>query len=312
MCRIRVENLFHNCGQVERITTPSVNRECTVELKTVNYHGNRFCARCIWGNSVHKFHNFDGLGFPCDSYKSLVTVFIYQNDEKFHSTSKEQLWAKRKELLERWMTWQREQLCGAYISLRAREVSSGIPVREQTYYLGPGSMDKNFLTRIKSENVPEAKEDCFCGFSVKVRGEGGCEGGGPCSLPCGHIFGYGCVARWVEKHGSSRCPTCSFYIKIFRNNAEYPYPRGYMDHYAYDNDTDGWKDKLRQLSALLAIYFIALLLLMLLPPPPWTSWRTVCLVTVWIPYGKPYCHNDLPFLFHEDREPRSYFSGSCD
>jgi hypothetical protein len=58
-----------------------------------------------------------------------------------------------------------------------------------SYYLGPKPFDKNFLRKLQPQEVPEDKGNCFCRFSVKVHGEEGCEGGGPCLLPCSHILG---------------------------------------------------------------------------------------------------------------------------
>jgi hypothetical protein len=101
MRRIRLENLFHNCGYVQITTIPSVNSEYIIELNPVDYCIDSFCARSIFGASAH-FQVSTG-GLPCGNYKSKVRIYVYQNYEDDHPTNKGQLWAKRRELIEKWM-----------------------------------------------------------------------------------------------------------------------------------------------------------------------------------------------------------------
>jgi len=137
---------------------------------------------------------------------------ILRNVDNWNATMEDNLWARRKDLIKRLNSWQGELLGEKYQErhneLREDDISRGVLIQHQLYYLGPRPFDKNFLRKLLPQEVPEDKENCFCRFSVKIHGEEGCKGGGPCLLPCGHIFGsdYNCILRWMEGEKSDRCP----------------------------------------------------------------------------------------------------------
>jgi hypothetical protein len=103
-------------------------------------------------------------------------------------------------------------------------------------------------------------------------------------LPCGHIFGYNCILRWIEGEKSNRCPLCTSFILIFRIDAQFGYPKGFLEHFAYDNHPDVWLNNLRSLLNSLLIYTLIIQLLFMSPMPPWTNPHTICLATLWIPF----------------------------
>ncbi|PMD54282.1 uncharacterized protein K444DRAFT_667870 [Hyaloscypha bicolor E] len=254
MCRRVTERFFHNCGHVERTEISSINPECFEVTHIILYDDGKFCSPCIWGRFEPEYRFSTAFSDPCDGREGRVQTVILQNADNWNAITEDNIWARRKDLIKRLNSWQGERLGEKfqerYNELREDDISRGVLIQHQLYYLGPGPFDKNFLRKLQPQEVPEDKENCFCGFSVKVHGEEGCEGGGPCLLPCGHIFGYNCILRWMEGEKSDRCPQCFSLLRIFRVAAQVGYPKGFMEHFTYDHDSK---------------------LLFISPMPPWTN-----------------------------------------
>lgn len=108
---------------------------------------------------------------------------ILQNADNWNTITEDNLWARRKDLIELLNSWQGELLGEKYQEryneLREDDISRGVLIQHQLYYPGPGPgpFDKNFLRKLQPQEVPEDKENCLCRLLVKVHGEEGCEGG---------------------------------------------------------------------------------------------------------------------------------------
>jgi len=287
MCYQVTEHLFHNYGHIQRTKTLTSNPECFQEIHDVVYHGDKYCALCIWGRFEPECYFSNVLSVRCNGHQGKLKTITQHNADRWIATTKDDLWARRKQLVGRYNLWQGEILGDKfqeeYTKIRKDEISRRVPPQHQLYYLGPGQFNKNFLTALNPADIPVERENCFCGFSVKVQGEEGCEGGGPCTLPCGHIFGYDCVLRWIKDENSNRCPQCSSFMRIFRVDAQFGYPEEFQEHIKYDNDPNVWQNNLRSLLNSLLIYMILLQFLFICPMPPWTDPNMICLATLWIP-----------------------------
>lgn len=288
MCHLVTERFFHNCGHIDLTEVHTINPECSEELSIVEYYGNRFCPRCIWGKFEPESRYSTTLSLRCNDRQGKVRTLNLQNVDNWNAITKDELWTRRNELIERFRAWHGDILGvkfhGEYSKIREVELSRCIPIQNQLYYLGPGPFDKNFLRIIEMDDVPDDKENCLCGFSVKVQGEEKGEGGEPCMLPCGHIFGYNCILRWIEGKKSDICPQCSSFIRIWRVDVQFGYLKGYLEHFTYDHDSNVWQNNLRSLLNALLIYGMMMQLLFIAPMPPWTDPNMVFLATLWIPY----------------------------
>ena len=301
MCRQIVEFLFYNCGHVVRTEVQSINLECSQVVEVMQYYDDRFCQRCIWGIFEPQESLSKTLSLPCNGQKRRVWATIQYNVDHWNAASKEDLRVKRVNLVAKFNMWQiemlQEKLQGRYLRLREDEIARHVPIQHQLFYLGPGRFDKNFLQRIEAKEAPDHKEICFCGFSVKAPGIEGCDGGGPCNLPCGHIFGYNCVLAWMEK--SDRCPLCASLIRIFRVDAELGSLEEFLEPLPHDHDPNTWRNNLRSLLNSQLIYVVILQMMPMFPMAPWTNPRTIFLVSLWIPFG--LCFDFA--LFHSQRSP---------
>ena len=289
MCRQRTEHLFHNCGHIVSKEISTSNPDCYQEIHDVAYHGDSFCARCIWGKfeSEHSFST--ALSVSCGGRRLRVKTTTQHNSDRWSATTKDDLWIRRKQLIGKYSKWQVEvsedKFQEEYIKAREDEIKRNVPVQHQLYFLGSGPFDENFLRIIQPSDVPDEKENCFCGFSVKLQGEDGCDGGGACMLPCGHIFGYNCVLRWIKDEKSNRCPQCASLIRLFRTEAQFGSPEEFLEHLKYDNDMDAWQDNLDSLLNSLLIYVALIQFLFICPLPPWTDPSMLFLSTLWIPFN---------------------------
>ena len=142
---------------------------------------------------------------------------------------------------------------------------------------------------------------------MKVQGEEGCDGGRPCMLPCGHIFGYNCFLRWIKDENSERCPQCASFIRIFRTDAQFGYPEGFLEHLKYDNNVIAWQKNLDSLLNSLLIYIVLLQFLFICPMPPWTNPNMIFLSTLWIPFN--LIQESNLFQFHHSLMSARFMEG---
>jgi hypothetical protein len=146
-----------------RSTQNVLERQVLYYIKETN------SAKAVSGEDLSQ-----STGFPQHSARDVeaIRTIVQQNADHWNATTIDALWARRDEFVEKFNTWQEEILGGKfhewYVDIREEELLRGVPIQHQLYYLGLGQFDKNFLTRIESEEVSTDKENCFCRFSTKI------------------------------------------------------------------------------------------------------------------------------------------------
>ncbi|KAE8441260.1 hypothetical protein EG329_005561 [Mollisiaceae sp. DMI_Dod_QoI] len=315
MCRSLHTNFFHNCGHEQFVSILSLNPTCSKRTESRAYHY-EYCPRCSWTGLIPyvypRVYEERGPGISCDGYTGEVTRTVRMPQNVKYNYTPETLWAERRR--HHRLTYEYTHLRSerAYAILGQTPEQLGLNVMEKARFIrasraGVQNPSPDFYIAFGEalHLIPEGDDTCaICQgrTNLGVDHPDSCEGGGfideasnevggePVFIPCAHVFGLGCIRRWVEGMGNApprdTCPICKHGFHLGRE-APYAEPAEWAAEYEWDILSIvgkfmslTMKDVRRWTIIMAAYYSVVGFVIFCYSHPLWMSWTNQIVLTL--------------------------------
>lgn len=228
MCRSLQTNFFHNCGHVQNVTIPSTNPTCERVWASREYI-NDYCPRCktLLGHFMYPQEYTElGPGINCNVIEGEIirTVRFPNHKQKYTIQT---LWAERRRQNIARFEYFEQRYEKNYLLRKQVQKAQKVVSMDQEWFIrrprpGVQNPSPDFYRELMYGLIPE-DDDCpicqrrmvfsagnpeSCTGGDFVDATGTAVGGHTVFIPCSHVFGLGCIRRWIEEERHGSCPLC--------------------------------------------------------------------------------------------------------